>query len=565
MSQSPTTPQLDNSAATKAKLGNYANAWAALGDRVLRGQSFSGRERNCAFLNTRGPRFATVSAISGFDADDDGRSLGLSDWDGDGDLDVWVGNRTAPRVRLYRNDAGDGRPSVVLQLRGTTANRDAIGARVTVRTRQGERSMPPLVQGLRAGDGFLSQHGKALVFGLGEATAIEGVDVRWPGGAVETFAGVAPGGRYLLTQGSGRPETRAARGKVVLTEGRQVVPKPSASSRVFIGVPTPAPPLQWQDLTGARQSLGPQTGRATLLLLFATWCGPCKAELEALGARASELQAAGLDVVALTADGVDGGEATVDVADWLTARGWPKALSGWRAGRADKALVHLWETTHRALVRTRQPLGLPSAMLVDASGRLGALYQGPVALDTLRADLLALAQSDGARRDHSAAAPGRWLGKLPPAPVPTLDQAYSQAQLMDAAFAALQWGVARDPSDPSNGTRLAALLAQAGDEAGAERVLVRVLQSHPDHPEVHNNLANRLARRSQFAQAVEHYRKALARLPDNAFVLHGLASALANQGQVREALPYFERAVQLDPEVPGARQDLDKARAMVGR
>ena len=70
----------------------------------MEGRSFSGRERNCCFLNTGGKRFATVSAISGFDFIDDGRGIAVTDWDSDGDLDMWISNRNAPRLRLMRND-----------------------------------------------------------------------------------------------------------------------------------------------------------------------------------------------------------------------------------------------------------------------------------------------------------------------------------------------------------------------------------------------------------------------------------------------------------------------------
>ena len=60
--------------------------------------TLSGYERNCAFLNTGG-RFATVSALSGFDVKDDTRAVATCDWDRDGRLDVWTSSRTAPRIR----------------------------------------------------------------------------------------------------------------------------------------------------------------------------------------------------------------------------------------------------------------------------------------------------------------------------------------------------------------------------------------------------------------------------------------------------------------------------------
>ena len=55
---------------------------------VRQGRSFSGHERNCCFLNTGG-QFADISGVSGIDFADDGRGIGLTDWDHDGDLDAW--------------------------------------------------------------------------------------------------------------------------------------------------------------------------------------------------------------------------------------------------------------------------------------------------------------------------------------------------------------------------------------------------------------------------------------------------------------------------------------------
>ena len=96
--------------------------------KLLReGRSFSGRERNCAFMNCDGQAFANISAVSGLNYDDDGRALAVSDWDQDGDLDLWFLNRTGPRLRLMINQS-DQRSSqsnkfVAFQLQGTESNR----------------------------------------------------------------------------------------------------------------------------------------------------------------------------------------------------------------------------------------------------------------------------------------------------------------------------------------------------------------------------------------------------------------------------------------------------------
>ena len=122
---------------------------------IRQGRSFSGHEPHCVFLNTHTPRFADISASSGLNLDDDGRAVGQVDWDQDGDLDVWIVNRNGPQLRFMRNALPSDHHFVALRLRGTTCNRDAIGARVEIIGAEGDSLRR--VRSLRAGDGYLAQ------------------------------------------------------------------------------------------------------------------------------------------------------------------------------------------------------------------------------------------------------------------------------------------------------------------------------------------------------------------------------------------------------------------------
>jgi hypothetical protein len=151
---------------------DYLDSWTALASMIVRGRSLSGNERNCAFLNpgfepdNAAPRFADVSAASGLDLNDDSRAIAAGDWDGDGDLDFWLTNREAPRVRFLRNDLTPQHETAwvafSLHGNGSTCNRDAIGAVLEF-----EFAGRKLTRALSAGDGFLSQSSKRVFFGLG--------------------------------------------------------------------------------------------------------------------------------------------------------------------------------------------------------------------------------------------------------------------------------------------------------------------------------------------------------------------------------------------------------------
>ena len=135
---------------------------------MFQGISWSGHERNCCYLNTGDGRFANISAASGLDFMDDARACALVDWDHDGDVDLWSVNRTAPQVRMLRNDTPSDHHYLALRLEGRTCNRDAIGARVEVTLKDEQSGNPQMIKTLRAGEGFLSQSSKWLHFGLGK-------------------------------------------------------------------------------------------------------------------------------------------------------------------------------------------------------------------------------------------------------------------------------------------------------------------------------------------------------------------------------------------------------------
>ena len=124
------------------------------------------------------------------------------DADNDGDLDLLIAGRgTGARgVHLYKNGLKNGNGWVKLKLQGKTSNRDAVGARVRL-TAGGVTQM----MDVRGGEGhFNPQRPLVLHFGLGKATSVTSVKVRWVGGASETISGVSPGGKYTIVEGTGK-------------------------------------------------------------------------------------------------------------------------------------------------------------------------------------------------------------------------------------------------------------------------------------------------------------------------------------------------------------------------
>jgi len=116
---------------------------------------------------------------------DVGRGIALGDIDDDGDVDFFVINNNRP-ARLFRNDGGNRAGHwITIRLRGTKSNRDGVGARVRVLTRDAAGLEHWQVNELRAGSSYLSQSDLRLHFGLGAASLAEVIEVHWPSGAVQ--------------------------------------------------------------------------------------------------------------------------------------------------------------------------------------------------------------------------------------------------------------------------------------------------------------------------------------------------------------------------------------------
>lgn len=125
------------------------------------------------------------------------RGAAFGDIDNDGDVDALLVNVGEPPTLLV-NRLATGQRWVGLKLIGGASNRAAIGARVTVRAGS-------LVQfnEVRGGASYLSQNDLRLHFGMGKNITIDAVEIAWPRGETERFAGLAVDRFYTIEQGKG--------------------------------------------------------------------------------------------------------------------------------------------------------------------------------------------------------------------------------------------------------------------------------------------------------------------------------------------------------------------------
>lgn len=121
-------------------------------------------------------------------------SCSITDYDRDGDLDIFMPGGQTPSA-LVRNDNAEVGNWLILEAEGTVSNRDAIGlvAIVTV----GGTKMRRM---LASGEGYLCDNEKILHFGVGAATVIDEIELRWPSGTVNYLTQVPANQRLQVVE-----------------------------------------------------------------------------------------------------------------------------------------------------------------------------------------------------------------------------------------------------------------------------------------------------------------------------------------------------------------------------
>jgi enediyne biosynthesis protein E4 len=127
-----------------------------------------------------------------------GRGLAVGDIDNDGGTDVVMTCLNDTPV-LLRNNVGHQNAWIGFDLQGTTSNRDAIGAKITVTS-----GHTHLIRWITGGSSYLSSHDKRVIVGLGlnsNANPVS-VEIRWPNGGVQRLSNLKVGEYHKILESS---------------------------------------------------------------------------------------------------------------------------------------------------------------------------------------------------------------------------------------------------------------------------------------------------------------------------------------------------------------------------
>jgi Tfp pilus assembly protein PilF len=505
----------------------YDDAWRAINQLLIHG-SIASRQRNVFLRNDGHGGFDEISGALGLDLDQDGRSFAVLDVDRDGDQDLVVmAARQAPQLRVFRNDfevllseGGSHAASLAVRLTGTKSNRDAIGARLTVETERMRRTK--IVQ---AGSGFLSQHSKELLIGLGASERIVKLTVAWPSGGSQVFTDLPLNTRIRIAEGSDvetEPFASQSAGKPT-----SVVPPPaSPPDSTWMYEPFPAPDFSLQDPDGGTRSLAALKGKPAVVLLWSPNVAAARTAFETLGRSASALTRAGVGSIVIDVDAPRNEEVTLSYA-----------------------------ILNRHLFMNRQDLRVPTCLLLDANGNVVKAYRDRVDVAQILKDATRIDVSPAERLARAVPFHGTFYSGVPlrnylPYGRELLDQG-----LDAAAVVAFERAAQANPG-ASTLYRLGTLLARSGETARAREAFERALALQPDLAEANNDLGALLAQGGDLEAAIGRFRAALASTPDYPDALNNLGYAMLLTGRNEEARVLYEKALALQPDFPEALNNL---------
>jgi tetratricopeptide (TPR) repeat protein len=527
---------------------DYEQGWNAINELIRSDGTWSGNERNVFYANNRDGTFSDVSGVVGLDFVEDGRAFALADFDHDGRLEVFLKNRNAPQLRVLKNVLEDLPASIVFRLRGTKSNRDSIGASVTI-----EDSSRRQTRLLQAGSGFLSQHSKDLLFGLGEAKGPVSASIRWPSGLVQEFQNLPVNHLIRVDEGSESPRLESfqapATKRITLSPALPQAEILPAKVETWLLAPIPAPEFALPDLSGKMCKLSSTRGKPALLVFWTTRSPDLVEELRLLQASYGNWVTKGLQCLTIAVDDPPDEK----VRAFLQQLAFPIL-------RASEDVAAIYNILYRQLFDRHRDLSLPTSFLLDSKGDIVKVYQGPIVPEHVSRDFDRIPQTDAER-----------LAQALPFPSTTYSLEFGRNHLsygalffqrgyLDQAEASFQLALREDPHSGEALYGIGSVYLNQNKNAAARETFERVVKlpaNYPDTlPDAWNNLGVIATREGRIGDSIPFFLQALRLNPHHLLSLDNLGNAYRAQKRWDEARTVLQRALEVAPQDPEANYSL---------
>ncbi len=459
------------------------------------------------FFARRAGRYYNFSGVSGLDLAEDSRAFAFTDIDGDGNLDIILKSRCGPQVRVLQNDCGVGRNKLVLALRGTKSNRDAIGARVEV---DGQAKW------ISAGSGYLSQHSKRLHFGLSERQRAEKVTVIWPTGAKQELGALSAGFLYEVVEGQAQVTAKPLAKAAAWPKGPAVTAdNVSRLHSTWFWEPVPLPEKR--------------RGPGLLVVHAGEELPSIDGPVDRLDLRQAppELAAAYSILRRYLFDY----RVELETPLWLLVDGDSKVRRIYAEAPHAGALQADLRTLGGPLP---EPRGLPFPGIYTGRPRRDYYKFGGALLQAGYPEQALPYLEEMLRRTPDNPKALLAVGRI-----------HLEGKRFDQARGVLQRAVERDPRLPEGWNELGGVEAQAGRWPEALKYYERALALAPELPYVLLNAAHAQEEAGHGAEAERLFRRLLELEPNNGDAANSLGLFLAKQGKTEEARRLFEKAISI--------------------
>jgi tetratricopeptide (TPR) repeat protein len=523
----------DASAATA-----YERGWSAINELIRSDRTWHGYARNVFFVNNHDGTFSEISGPTGLDFFEDARTFVLADIDHDGRLEVILKNRNAPQLRILHNAMQEIGDSISFRLRGTKSNRDAIGASVTV-----EAGGLRQTRFLQAGSGFLAQHSKELLFGLGLHKAGIRATIQWPSGLVQHFDDLNANHRIQIEEGS---DHYVAQPFVASPAGYAHAGPPSTPEllpqvvNTWLIDPLKAPEFELPDAKGNPHGLKDHQGKFVLLNFWSASDAECIKQLRLFQQSMPALDAASLMPLSLCIDGDNDLSAARSLSE--------KERFAFPILFGSAQVSGIYNLIYRHLFDRRRDLPLPMSFLLDREGSIVKIYQGPVAADQVLTDLKSIPSTAEERMRKSLPFEGRLEQDAFQRNDFTYGVALYQHGFLDQAALSFQQVIAAKPDNADAYYNLGTLKLRQSDFARARQYLEQTLRLKPNYPEAWNNLGMIAAQLGQSDEAITDFQKSLAQRPAYVTALLNLGNVYRRQRDFENAQKCFDQAIRIQPD-----------------
>jgi len=527
----------------------YEQGWNAINELIRSDCTWSGSERNVFYLNNRNGTFSDISGILGLDFVEDSRTFALGDFDQDGRLEVVLKNRNSPQLRYLKNILPELPPAISFRLTGKKSNRDAIGARITVETELGRQTRI-----LRAGSGFLAQHTKELLFGLGSAKGPVQATIEWPSGLVQKLQDLPVNQRIWVEEGLS-PSRREPFAKAPTIDATIPVPVSEAlpdQVETWLLVPVLAPDFSLPDLSGHFQTLSSRKGKPALLHFWSGFVQEAQQELKEFEQLQDAWTRKGLELLVIHVDPVLP-EAIEKMQD-------PPGNYSFPILKSSAEVIAIYNLLYRQLFDRHRDMRVPISFLVDPDGNIVKVYQGPVKKSHIEGDFQTIPKADPERLSKALPFAGLLESYDFGRNYLSFGFIFFERGYFEQAEAFFRQALGDDPTSAEALYGLGSAYLQQQKANEARDCFERVLQLHASYPgtlpNAWNNLGILAAREGNIDLAIQYFQRALEIDPEHSIALQNLGSAYREKKDWVQAESALERALALNPEDPEANYSL---------